>query len=110
MQFSHLNISRLGRLSYKTICKMTMYKMVYGANYLTASEIKLNLCGADPNASGLLAYWKMNEGSGSKFKNSSSAGTKYDMDWAEKVFWDNAGNGTLVQADKSAFAPRQMML
>jgi len=69
---------------------------------LTAGEIKLNLCGADPNSNGLLAYWKFNEGTGSKFKNSSSAGTKYDLDWT-KVYWDNAGNGTLVQADKSAY-------
>lgn len=69
---------------------------------LTPAEIKLNLCGADKDANGLLAYWKLNEGTGSKFFNSSSAGAKYDMDWT-KVYWDNAGNGTLVQADKSAF-------
>lgn len=69
---------------------------------LTANEIKLNLCGADPNANGLLAYWKMNEGTGSKFRNSSTAGAKYDLDWT-KVYWDNAGSGTLVAADKSAF-------
>lgn len=71
---------------------------------LTASEIKLNLCGADPNADGLLAYWKMNEGSGSIFRNSSKAGAKYDMDWS-KVYWDpsGAGNDNLVQANKSSF-------
>jgi hypothetical protein len=69
---------------------------------LTASEIKLNLCGADPNANGLLAYWKLNEGAGSTFYNSSKEGAKYDMDW-KKVFWDNAGSGTLVQVDKSAY-------
>ncbi|MGC4103885.1 BT_3987 domain-containing protein [Ferruginibacter sp.] len=69
---------------------------------LTASEIKLNLCGADPNADGLVAYWKFNEGSGTKFKNSSSAGAKYDLDWT-KVYWDNAGSGTLVAVDKSAY-------
>ena len=69
---------------------------------LTASEIKLNLCGADPNANGLLAYWKFNEGTGSKFLNSSKEGTKYDMDWTS-VYWDNAGSGTLVQANKSQF-------
>jgi len=69
---------------------------------LTAGEIKLNLCGADPNAEGLLAYWKLNEGQGSTFHNSSQAGAKYDMDW-KKVWWDQAGSGTLLQADKSAF-------
>jgi len=71
---------------------------------LTASEIKLNLCGADPNANGLLAYWKLNEGSGSKFKNSASSGTKYDMDWT-KVYWDFAalGDDNLTLVDKSAY-------
>jgi hypothetical protein len=69
---------------------------------LTANEIKLNLCGADPNADGLLAYWKLNEGVGAIFKNASKEGAKYDMDWS-KVWWDQAGSGTLVQADKSSF-------
>ncbi|HMT74801.1 MAG TPA: DUF1735 domain-containing protein [Chitinophagaceae bacterium] len=58
---------------------------------LTPSEIKLNLCGADPNADGLLAYWKFNEGTGWIFNNSSKAGTKYNMDWT-KVYWDNNGD------------------
>lgn len=71
---------------------------------LTASEIKLNLCGADPNADGLLAYWKLNEGSGHIFKNSSSAGARFDMDWS-KAYWDpqDRGNDNLTQADKSQF-------
>lgn len=71
---------------------------------LTASEIKLNLCGADPNANGLLAYWKMNEGTGHMFYNSSSEGAKYDMDWS-KVYWDpgGVGNDNLTLADKSAY-------
>ena len=58
---------------------------------LTPGEIKLNLCGADPNADGLLAYWKFNEGSGHMFYNSASSGSKYDMDWT-KVYWDNNGD------------------
>jgi len=70
---------------------------------LTPSEIKLNLCGADPNASGLLAYWKFNEGTGSKFFNSSSAGAKYNMDWT-KVYWDLNGDDVWDPVtDKSAF-------
>lgn len=71
---------------------------------LTASEIKLNLCGADPNANGLLAYWKLNEGAGSLFHNSSAAGAQYDMDW-KKVYWDFSalGDDNLTLADKSAF-------
>ena len=71
---------------------------------LTASEIKLNLCGADPNADGLLAYWKLNEGTGSIFRNSSKEGAKYDMDWT-KVYWDpnDRGNDNLTLADKSQY-------
>jgi hypothetical protein len=69
---------------------------------LTSSEIKLNLCGADPNASGLLAYWKLNEGAGSTFHNTSTAGTKYDLDWT-KTTWDLAGVGIDVLVDKSIY-------
>ena len=71
---------------------------------LTSSEIKLNLCGADPNSPGLLAYWKLNDGSGSTFRNSAPSGSKYDLDWT-KVWWDLAGAGDdkLVLADKSAY-------
>jgi hypothetical protein len=71
---------------------------------LTSSEIKLNLCGADPNADGLLAYWKLNEGSGNIFHNSSKAGAKYDMDWT-KVYWDpnDKGNDNLTLVDHSSF-------
>ena len=71
---------------------------------LTPGEIKLNLCGADPNADGLLAYWKLNEGAGAVFHNSSKEGAKYDMDWS-KVYWDLAGLGddNLTLADKSSY-------
>jgi hypothetical protein len=71
---------------------------------LTSSEIKLNLCGADPSSPGLLAYWKLNEGSGYIFHNSSTAGSYYDMDWT-KVYWDYAGVGdqALTAVDKSAY-------
>ena len=103
MEFSRLNIGQnWGGYDTKQYVNGRIAEIRVWSRALTASEIKLNLCGADPNASGLLAYWKLNEGSGSKFFNSSSAGSKYDMDWT-KVYWDNAGNGTLVQADKSAY-------
>jgi hypothetical protein len=71
---------------------------------LTAGEIKLNLCGADPNADGLLAYWKLNEGAGAIFHNSSKEGTKYDMDWS-KVYWDpqDKGNDNLTLVDHSSY-------
>jgi hypothetical protein len=103
MEFSRLNIGQnWGGYDTKQYVNGRIAEIRVWSRALTASEIKLNLCGADPSAPGLLAYWKMNEGTGSKFRNSSVAGAKYDMDWT-KVFWDNAGNGTLVQADKSAF-------
>lgn len=70
---------------------------------LTPGEIKLNLCGADPNANGLLAYWKFNEGSGSMFYNSASSGAKYNMDWT-KVYWDFNGDDIWDPiADKSQY-------
>jgi hypothetical protein len=71
---------------------------------LTPGEIKLNLCGADPNADGLLAYWKLNEGAGYVFHNASKEGSKYDMDWS-KVYWDpnDKGDDNLTLVDKSTF-------
>lgn len=71
---------------------------------LTSGEIKLNLCGADPNATGLLAYWKLNEGEGSIFHNSSTQGARYDMDWS-RVYWDpnDKGNDNLTLVDHSSF-------
>jgi len=71
---------------------------------LASSEIKLNLCGADPNSPGLVAYWKLNEGSGSIFHNSASTGAAYDMDWT-KVYWDYAalGDDKLTLVDKSTY-------
>ena len=71
---------------------------------LSPGEIKLNLCGADPNADGLLAYWKLNEGQGAIFHNSSKEGAKYDMDWS-KVYWDpnDKGDDNLTLVDKSSF-------
>lgn len=103
MQFSRLNLGQnWGGYDTRQYFNGRIAECRVWSRALTASEIKLNLCGADPNADGLLAYWKFNEGTGSKFRNSSSAGAKYDMDWT-KVYWDNAGNGTLVQADKSQY-------
>lgn len=49
---------------------------------LGASEIKLGLCAVDPEAEGLLAYWRLNEGEGHIFRNSTkNAG--YDIDWSD---------------------------
>lgn len=103
MQFSRLSFGQMwGGYDTKQYFNGRIAECRVWTRALTSSEIKLNLCGADPNADGLLAYWKLNEGAGSTFKNSSKEGTKYDLDW-KKVWWDNPGNGTLVQVDKSSF-------
>ena len=103
MQFSRLNLGQnWGGYDTRQYFNGRIAECRVWSRALTPGEIKLNLCGADPNANGLLAYWKFNEGSGFIFRNSSSKGTKYDMDWT-KVYWDNAGNGTLVLANKSQY-------
>jgi hypothetical protein len=38
---------------------------------LSAREILANVCGVDPSTTGLLSYWRMNEGSGTVFYDSS---------------------------------------
>lgn len=68
---------------------------------LTPAEIAQNLCGADPNAPGLLGYWKLDEDTGSLFHNSSSAGAKYDLDWS-KTNWNPSGSD-LIQVNKSQY-------
>jgi hypothetical protein len=103
MQFCRLNIGQnWGGYDTKQYFNGRISECRVWSRALTPGEIKLNLCGADPNADGLLAYWKLNEGSGYIFHNSSKEGSKYDMDWT-KVYWDNAGSGVLVQANKSQY-------
>ncbi|OQP56403.1 DUF1735 and LamG domain-containing protein [Niastella populi] len=103
MQFSRLTFGQMwGGYDTRQYFNGRIAECRVWSRALTASEIKLNLCGADPNADGLLAYWKLNEGAGHIFYNSSTAGAKYDMDWS-KVWWDQAGSGTLLQADKSSY-------
>jgi hypothetical protein len=46
---------------------------------LSATEMVNGMCGVDPHSKGLVAYWKMNEGTGSIFKD--ATGNGYDMDW-----------------------------
>ena len=46
---------------------------------LSTSEMTNGVCGVDARSNGLVAYWKMNEGSGSIFKD--ATGNGYDMDW-----------------------------
>lgn len=48
---------------------------------LSTTEINANMCGADPQSDGLVAYWKFNEGEGHVFKDASNHGM--DMDWSK---------------------------
>lgn len=66
---------------------------------LASSEIKLGVCGVDPKSTGLVAYWKMNEGTGYIFKD--ATGNGYDMDWSKTWREVNEGQG-LVAQDKSS--------
>ncbi len=61
---------------------------------LSSSEIKVGLCGVDPNSEDLVAYWKLNEGEGYIFKDATRNG--YNMDWSKA--WQNDN-----QYDKSSY-------
>lgn len=65
---------------------------------LSTSELQLGLCGVDPESEGLVAYWKMNEGSGYIFND--ATGNGYDMDWS-KTWREVTDGGGLVEQDKS---------
>lgn len=67
---------------------------------LSTSELQMGICGVDPKANGLVAYWKFNEGQGHIFKDVTENG--YDIDWSKTVR-DNTGNGTLNSFDKSQY-------
>jgi hypothetical protein len=104
MQFSHLNLGQnWGGYDTRQYFNGRIAECRVWSRALTPGEIKLNLCGADPNANGLVACWKFNEGAGSKFYNSSKEGSKYDMDWT-KVYWDFNGDDVLDPVvDKSQY-------
>lgn len=62
---------------------------------LSSSELQLGICGVDPQSSGLVAYWKMNEGEGATvFKDASGNG--FDIDWSEAYQMD-------TERDKSSY-------
>ncbi|HEY9489173.1 MAG TPA: DUF1735 and LamG domain-containing protein [Chryseosolibacter sp.] len=62
---------------------------------LSSSELQLGICGVDPQSSGLVAYWKMNEGNDATlFKDASGNG--FDMDWSKAYQMD-------TERDKSAY-------
>lgn len=67
---------------------------------LSTSELQIGLCGVDPQSEGLIAYWKLNEGSGHIFHD--ATGNGYDMDWSS--VWREITDGQgLVNQDKSSF-------
>lgn len=54
---------------------------------LSASELQVGLCGVDPGSEGLVAYWKMNEGEGPIFHD--STGNGFDIDWTKSYQMDS---------------------
>jgi hypothetical protein len=65
---------------------------------LLTSELQLSICNVDPKSDGLVAYWKMNEGTGYIFHD--ATGNGYDMDWSDTWREVTEGKG-LVKQDKS---------
>jgi len=55
------------------------------------SQIAGTLCGTDPATEGLRAYWKMNQSSGTTFKD--ETGNGYDMDWTKSIREPSDGAG-----------------
>ncbi len=66
---------------------------------LSSSELQNALCGVDPQSNGLVAYWKLNEGSGHIFTD--ATGNGYDMDWSNTWREESEGAG-LVNRDYSS--------
>ncbi len=66
---------------------------------LASSEIQVGLCGVDPKTEGLVAYWKMNEGSGHIFHD--LTGNGYDLNWSDT--WRSPTESDIYQNyDKSS--------
>ncbi len=71
---------------------------------LSVNEMKEGICGVAPDAEGLRAYWKFNEGSGHIFHD--VTGNGYDMDWSD-TWRSTGGNDTLDHLDKGSIAEGQ---
>lgn len=72
------------------------------------SQIAENLCSVDPASNGLCAYWRMNEGTGTVFKDTATwteDGSEkkffYDMDWSQSER-DARGNDPSVYSRNTA--------
>lgn len=67
---------------------------------LVSSEIQVGICGVDPKTEGLVAYWKMNEGSGHIFHD--LTGNGYDLNWSDT--WRSPTESDIYQNyDKSSY-------
>ncbi len=67
---------------------------------LSSAELKMGLCGVDPESEGLVAYWKMNEGEGHIFKDATGHG--FDMDWSNTTREVSEGQGLTPNLDYSS--------
>ena len=68
---------------------------------LVGSEIQTGLCGVDPNSEGLVGYWKMDEGEGHVFHDSSPNGL--DMDWSDTYRQVSESSSDWTAFDKSSY-------
>lgn len=76
------------------ICEVRVWNRV-----LAASEIQGGIAGVDPKSDGLVAYWKMNQASGTTILD--VTGNGYDMDWT-KSQRDISGSGSLSPTPNAA--------
>ncbi len=67
---------------------------------LSSSELQLGVAGVDVASDGLVGYWKLDEGEGHIFHDSTGHG--YEMDWSN-VWRDPDESGNLVNYDYSSY-------
>lgn len=65
-----------GQFFHGRLCEVRVWNRV-----LTPSEIQGGMAGVDPKSNGLIAYWKMNQASGTTIQD--VTGNGYDMDWTK---------------------------
>ena len=65
-----------GQFFHGRICEVRVWNRV-----LQSSEIQGGIAGVDPKSNGLVAYWKMNQASGTTILD--VTGNGYDMDWTK---------------------------
>lgn len=62
---------------------------------LSRTEIQNGICGVYSAAEGLVAYWKLNEGSGQDFFDATGHG--YNMTWPYTVVWNSSDDNKCAQ-------------